>query len=248
MSGAASARCSPSTKLLAQLTERSAETGEHYITRTPAEQRRHSRAVGRQRGLPAPRWASLRSLGLTAFWAASGRCMLYALSFALASAALDRGHQAAGDDGAGPGHAAAATSRAASRVLTTYSDGLCGRSGPPFRSAGGRHRRQCGGRGAPGAAGPGPGALAAGSTAHQRRPGALPCCIRSDHCSARPCCLRRSPAVAVRVQPGRGLGGELVSSSNRLDSAIAWNPRIVAVLGAARAGAGPPGGGPISRA
>ena len=34
----------------------------------------------------------------------------------------------------------------------------------------------------------------------------------------------------------------------RLDSAIAWNPRIVAVLGQARAQRQPPGGGPISRA
>jgi site-specific recombinase len=35
---------------------------------------------------------------------------------------------------------------------------------------------------------------------------------------------------------------------HRLDSAIAWNPRIVARLGAARANAGPPGGAPTSRA
>ena len=72
--------------LARKLTERSAETGEHYITRTPAEYRDMlRRAAGGGSviaGTTLGKFA-LAALGLTAFWGGFWAGMLYALSFVL---------------------------------------------------------------------------------------------------------------------------------------------------------------------
>ncbi len=74
-----------STELLAaKVTERNAETGEHYITRTPSDYAHMLRAAaGGGTVMAFTTWAKLLivSLGLSAFWGGLAAGMNYALSF-----------------------------------------------------------------------------------------------------------------------------------------------------------------------
>jgi site-specific recombinase len=78
---------SSSTSLLAaKMAERSAETGEHYITRNAAEYRTMlKQAAGGGAATALTTWAkfALGSLGLVAFWAGFASGLLYAASFVL---------------------------------------------------------------------------------------------------------------------------------------------------------------------
>ncbi len=77
---------SNSSLLAAKLAERSAETGEHYITRTPAEYRSMlAKAAGGGAATALTTWAkfSLGALGLAAFWGGFWAGAMYAASFIL---------------------------------------------------------------------------------------------------------------------------------------------------------------------
>jgi len=77
---------SNSSLLAAKLAERSAETGEHYITRTPAEYRRMlAQAAGGGAATALTTWAkfALGALGLAAFWGGFWAGAMYAASFVL---------------------------------------------------------------------------------------------------------------------------------------------------------------------
>ena len=77
---------SNSSLLAAKLAERSAETGEHYITRTPAEYRSMlAKAAGGGAATALTTWAkfALGALGLAAFWGGFWAGAMYAASFML---------------------------------------------------------------------------------------------------------------------------------------------------------------------
>lgn len=75
-----------SSLLAAKVAERSAETGEHYITRTPAEYRAmlgHAAGGGAVMALTTLAKFALGALALSAFWAGFVAGMNYAISFVL---------------------------------------------------------------------------------------------------------------------------------------------------------------------
>ena len=96
-------------QLARKVAERSAETGEHYIAHSRDEYRDMlRRAAGGGAVLAGTTLLKfgILALGLTAFWGGFWAGANYALSFVRHhAAALDGGHQAAGDDGAGHGAA-----------------------------------------------------------------------------------------------------------------------------------------------
>ena len=89
---------SNSSLLAAKLAERSAETGEHYITRTPAEYRSMlAKAAGGGAATALTTWAkfALGALGLAAFWGGFWAGAMYAASFMLIQL-MHRRHEAFG--------------------------------------------------------------------------------------------------------------------------------------------------------
>ena len=180
--------------LARKLTERSAETGEHYITRTPAEYRDMLRRAAWGGSVIAGTTLgkfALAALGLTAFWGGFWAGMLYALSFVLVHLLH---WTVATKQPAMTAPALATRLRDITRSVTR-DDGLDGfvdevgtSSARRWPASSAMWRPWCPWCCWPRAWGTGCGAA---------RPSAPPrrttCCIRST-CSARPCCLRRSPA------------------------------------------------------
>jgi hypothetical protein len=136
--------------LARKVAERSAETGEHYITRTaPSTAACCAQGRGRRRGdrRHHHRQVALGALGLAAFWGGLlGRRQLRGQLRADPPAALDGGHQAACHDRHRPWPPS-------SRTWPTHAGGgFRGRGHAPDPLAGGRHLRQPDGRRAGGAA------------------------------------------------------------------------------------------------
>ena len=134
---------SNSSLLAAKVAERSAETGEHYITRTGAEYRAMVRKAawgGAVMAFTTMVKFGLYALALSAFWGGLlGGCELRSHLCADPAAAPHGGHQAAGHDGTGHGGQAQGAGRQrCDRVFR-------GRDHAPGALPGGRRAGQCAG-------------------------------------------------------------------------------------------------------
>jgi hypothetical protein len=219
--------------LARQVAERSAETGEHYITRDRAEYRDMlRRAAGGGAVIAGTTFVkfAVLALGLSAFWAGFWAGANYAAELRHRdAAALDGGHQAAGDDRTGAGR-----SLPAAGPRRSHARGLRRPRGAAHPLAGGRHRGQPGAVRAAGAGGAGgwpPGLFGA------------PLVGEKDAQYVLHSLTLLGPTALFAAFTGVLLFASSLIAGwaenwfvfHRLDSAIAWNPRIVARLGAARA-------------
>ena len=218
--------------LARKVAERSADAGDHYITRDAAEYREMLRAAaggGAVLGATTLLKALIGIVGLGVFWAGFVNGLNYAASFvADPAAALHGRDQAAGDDRAG------ARRQARRRRQRRRARALRRRGRAPDPLAGRRHLRQ------PARRRPGRARRAVAGAGGVRR--------ADRSVRRRPSTRSASLSLAGPTPIFAALTGVLLFASSliagwvenwfvwhRLDSAIAWNPRIVDRFGAARA-------------
>ena len=205
--------------LAAKVAERSAEVGEHYITRDRAEYRGMLHVGGGRRlhhrlhGAAQVRRVGDRAVGVLE--RLRGRPLVFGERHRDPARACDAGHQAAGDDGAGNRRQAEGPAhRGCYR-------GIPGRGHAPGALAScGRAGQRAGGGGADGAASLLPVVARAGRAAARR--GA---CARDARIAALPFALELDGRLhrhgAIRQQPHRGVGGErLRAESDRFGDAL----------------------------
>ncbi len=218
--------------LARKVAERSAETGEHYITRNAAEYRAmlHA-ALGGGAVIAATTFAkfALLALGLSAFWGGLWAGVNYAASFVL----IYLLHWTVATK-----QPAMTAPAMAHKLVDMASDdsgrGLRRRGREPDPLAGGRHHRQPRGGGSGG-----PGRAVRGNRDRRRaadRRG------RSAQHVLETTTLWGPTALFAAFTGVLLFASSLIAGWaenwfvwHRLDSAIAWNPRIVARLGQARA-------------